>query len=50
MKGILDIQPPTPIAEEIHNTILTLPCSFGTTPEEVESVCDLLLKFPGAKK
>lgn len=44
MKGILD-HIPTPIAQEIHDTILSLPISYGTTPEEVEIVCETLNKF-----
>ena len=34
-----------PIAEEIHNTILSLPCSYGTTEEEVMEICKVLNKF-----
>src|SRR5574344_1333723 len=29
MKGILDVEGETPIADEIHNTVLDLPVSFG---------------------
>ncbi len=45
MKGILDIQEPTPLAEEIHNTILSLPCSFGSTEEEIKQVIEVLNRF-----
>lgn len=45
MKGILDIQPPTPIAEEIANTILSLPCSFGHTEEDIKEVINVINRF-----
>jgi len=44
MKGILDSQE-TPIAEEIHNTTLSLPISFGHTESEIYSVCKTLKSF-----
>ena len=37
MKGIIDNQK-TPIAKEIHETILSLPISFGNTEEEIFKV------------
>lgn len=46
MKGILD-NFSTPIAQEIHDTTLSLPISFGTTLEEVKTVCNALLDFAG---
>ena len=45
MKGILDIQDATPIAEEIHNTVLSLPISFGHTQEDIEKVIDTINRF-----
>lgn len=44
MKGILDDQP-TPIAEEIHQTTLSLPISFFHTKLEIESVIEIMNKF-----
>ena len=44
MKGILD-NFDTPIAEEIHNTTLSLPISFGHTENEIQTVCDALNHF-----
>jgi dTDP-4-amino-4,6-dideoxygalactose transaminase len=44
MKGILDTQP-TPIAEEIHQTTLSLPISFYHTKPEIESVIETMNKF-----
>jgi dTDP-4-amino-4,6-dideoxygalactose transaminase len=38
MKGIID-HFNTPIAEEIHQTTLSLPISFGTTEDEVLQIC-----------
>ena len=34
-----------PISENIHNTTLSLPISFGTTKEEVLRVCEIINKF-----
>lgn len=45
MRGILDVQEPTPIAEEIHNTTLSLPVSFGTTEEDVRRVIEVMNRF-----
>jgi dTDP-4-amino-4,6-dideoxygalactose transaminase len=45
MKGILDIQPPTPVAEKIHNTTLSLPISAGHTPAEIKQVIAVINKF-----
>ncbi|MBA3665084.1 MAG: DegT/DnrJ/EryC1/StrS family aminotransferase [Bacteroidetes bacterium] len=44
MKGILDTQP-TPIAEEIHRTALSLPVSFYHTLNDVEQVISVMNKF-----
>lgn len=44
MAGILD-HLRTPVAEEIHSTILSLPVSFGNTEEEVLKVIDVMNKF-----
>ena len=45
MRGILDIQEPTPVAEAIHNTTLSLPISFGTTESEVRRVIAVMNGF-----
>lgn len=34
-----------PISEEIHNTTLSLPCSFGHTEEEIYQVVEVMNKF-----
>ena len=44
MKGILDKQL-TPIAEEIHNTTLSLPISYFHTKETVQKVVDMMNSF-----
>jgi dTDP-4-amino-4,6-dideoxygalactose transaminase len=44
MLGILDKQP-TPLAETIHRTTLSLPISFFHTTEDVERVIELMNKF-----
>ncbi len=44
MKGILD-RFDTPIAEEIHNTTLSLPISYSHTEDQIEKVIDLLNSF-----
>jgi dTDP-4-amino-4,6-dideoxygalactose transaminase len=44
MRGIID-HFETPIAEEIHQTTLSLPISFGTTEAEVFQVCDIMNQF-----
>ena len=44
MKGIWD-QYELPIAEEIHNTTLSLPISYGTTAVEAEKVIEVLNSF-----
>ncbi len=36
-----------PIAEEISNTTLSLPVSYGNTQEEIEKVVEVINKFPG---
>ncbi|MFM2267127.1 MAG: hypothetical protein RL757_568 [Bacteroidota bacterium] len=43
MQGILTEA--TPIAQEIHETTLSLPISFGTTAAEVMEVCEIMNKF-----
>ena len=44
-RNILQVQKPTPIAEEIHNTILSIPCSFGNTEEEIKQIINIMNKF-----
>lgn len=44
MKGILD-QELTPIAEEIHQTTLSLPISFFHTESDIEEVISVINKF-----
>ena len=47
-EGYRDIfanQKPTPIAEEIHSTVLSLPISYGTTEEEVARVIEVINQF-----
>jgi dTDP-4-amino-4,6-dideoxygalactose transaminase len=44
MKGILD-DTPTPIAEEIHQTTLSLPISFYHTEQDVERVIEIMNQF-----
>lgn len=44
MKGILD-SVSTPIAEEIHNTTLSLPISYFHTQKDVEQVIEVMNKF-----
>ncbi len=44
MKGILDKQQ-TPIAEEIHNTTLSLPISYFHSKETVQKVVDVMNSF-----
>lgn len=44
MSGILD-HIETPIAQQIHDTILSLPISYGTTVQEVDLICDIINKF-----
>lgn len=46
-KEIFKNQKPTPIAEEIHNTVLSLPISYGTTEEEVARVIEIINQFQG---
>ncbi|MCX8105054.1 MAG: DegT/DnrJ/EryC1/StrS family aminotransferase [Ignavibacterium album] len=43
MKGI--ISGDYPISEEIHNTTLSLPCSFGHTETEIYKVVEVMNKF-----
>ena len=44
MKGLLDKEP-TPIAEEIHRTTLSLPISFFHTPSDIERVIEVMNRF-----
>jgi dTDP-4-amino-4,6-dideoxygalactose transaminase len=44
MKGILDKQP-TPIAEKIHNTTLSLPISFFHTAADIDKVINIMNEF-----
>lgn len=44
MKGILDKEP-TPIAEEIHRTTLSLPISFFHTASDIERVIEIMNRF-----
>lgn len=43
MKNILEGS--YPISEEIHNTTLSLPCSFGHTEDEIYKVVEVMNKF-----
>jgi len=43
MKGILEGN--YPISEEIHNTILSLPCSFGHNEDDIYKVVEIMNKF-----
>ena len=40
-------QKETPIAEKIHNTVLSLPISYGTAEEEVSRVIEVINQFQG---
>ena len=44
MRGILDKEQ-TPIAEEIHNTTLSLPISYFHTEHDVNYIIDTMNKF-----
>jgi dTDP-4-amino-4,6-dideoxygalactose transaminase len=44
MMGILDNQP-TPIAEEIHQTTLSLPISYFHTTQDIQKVVDVMNSF-----
>jgi dTDP-4-amino-4,6-dideoxygalactose transaminase len=44
MKGIIDKQR-TPIAQEIHDTTLSLPVSFGHTEEQILQICEVMNRF-----
>jgi hypothetical protein len=35
-----------PFSEEIHNTILSLPCAFFHTEEDIIKVIETMNKFP----
>ncbi len=43
MQGIINGD--FPIAEEIHNTTLSLPCSFGHTEDDIYKVVEVMNKF-----
>lgn len=43
MQGILEGE--YPVSDELHSTVLSLPISFGHTPDQIEQVCDKLHKF-----
>lgn len=44
-QGILDSKEKYPIAEKIHQTTLSLPCSFCHTTEEIEKVVEVMNKL-----
>ena len=44
MAGILDTEK-TPIAEEIHNTTLSLPISYFHTAEDIRHIVEVMNKF-----
>jgi dTDP-4-amino-4,6-dideoxygalactose transaminase len=44
MQGILDSYS-YPVSEEIHQTILSLPISFGHTPDDIQYVIEVMNKF-----
>jgi dTDP-4-amino-4,6-dideoxygalactose transaminase len=44
MQGLLDSEP-TPVAEEIHRTTLSLPISYFHTPSDIEKVIDVMNRF-----
>ena len=46
-REIFKNQKATPIAEKIHNTVLSLPISYGTTEEEVSRVIEVINQFQG---
>jgi len=43
MQGI--IEGDYPISEEIHNTILSLPCSYGHSEDDIYKVVEVMNKF-----
>jgi dTDP-4-amino-4,6-dideoxygalactose transaminase len=45
LQGLLPAQN-LPISEEIHNTILSLPCAFFHTEEDIMKVIETMNKFP----
>lgn len=45
MQGILDSSRSYPISEEIHQTTLSLPCSFSHTKEDIYRVVEVMNKF-----
>ncbi|MBX3588575.1 MAG: DegT/DnrJ/EryC1/StrS family aminotransferase [Ramlibacter sp.] len=47
MKGVLSGD--YPIAEQIHSSILSLPISFATSEQDVQSVCETIPHFPGLR-
>lgn len=44
-KGILDDSKPTPIAEKIAGSVLSLPISVGATEDEIKYVIDVMNRF-----
>lgn len=46
-KEIFKNQTATPIAEKIHNTVLSLPISYGTTEDEVSRIIEVINQFQG---
>jgi dTDP-4-amino-4,6-dideoxygalactose transaminase len=49
MKGIIDNQP-TPLAQEIHDTTLSLPLSYAHSDDDIMEVCGVMNKFADMKK
>lgn len=45
LKTIFNVRESYPISEEIHQTTLSLPCSFCHTTEEITQVIDVMNKF-----
>jgi len=45
LDGVKGIRSAYPIADEIHDTTLSIPCSFSHTEDEVMRVIEALNKF-----
>jgi len=45
LTGVPGIEKPFPIADEIHSTTLSIPCSFCHTESEIEQVIEALNNF-----
>jgi dTDP-4-amino-4,6-dideoxygalactose transaminase len=45
LAGVYGIKKSYPIAEEIHNTTLSIPCSFSHTEDEIWQVIESLNSF-----